>query len=261
MTSKPTLWHLKISHYSEKVRWALDYKSVEHERRSPMPGYHMLVSLALTKGRSYTLPVLELDGERFGDSTVIIAAVEERYPEPALYPSQAAERRRALELEDWFDEELGPSMRRLAFNALRADREQFDQLARAQAPPALARFASMPGRYARAFTALRFHAASARAADAARGKVLAALDRLESELGERDYLVGGRFTVADLTAAALFYPLVLPPEGPLRIQTPAGFGELRDSLADRRGYRWVQEMFARHRRHREPSGGALAEAV
>ena len=30
--SKPVLWHIGISHYSEKARWALDYKRVEHER-------------------------------------------------------------------------------------------------------------------------------------------------------------------------------------------------------------------------------------
>jgi hypothetical protein len=27
---KPTLWQLDISHYSEKVRWALDHKRVPH---------------------------------------------------------------------------------------------------------------------------------------------------------------------------------------------------------------------------------------
>ena len=46
--------------------------------------------------------------------------------------------------------------------------------------------------------------------------MLAALDRLEAELETSDghYLVGDEFTVADLTAAALFYPMVNPPEGP-----------------------------------------------
>lgn len=48
-------------------------------------------------------------------------------------------------------------------------------------------------------------------------QTLGALDRLESEPGQKQYLVGERFTVADLTAAALFYPLVMPPEGPLQV--------------------------------------------
>jgi glutathione S-transferase len=29
----PVLWHIPFSHYSEKVRWALDYKGIAHRRR------------------------------------------------------------------------------------------------------------------------------------------------------------------------------------------------------------------------------------
>jgi hypothetical protein len=46
-----------------------------------------------------------------GDSTHIIAALEERYPEPPLYPGDAAALHRALALEDYFDEQLGPALR------------------------------------------------------------------------------------------------------------------------------------------------------
>jgi glutathione S-transferase len=77
--------------------------------------------------------------------------------------------------------------------------------------------------------------------------MLAALDRLESELGENQYLVGERFTVADLTAASLFYPLVMPPEGSLQLDPPPALAQVRNSVPNRRGYRWVNEMFARHR--------------
>ena len=59
--------------------------------------------------------MLELDGRCIGDSTSIIAGLEERYPEPALYPADPGERRRALELEEFFDEELGPYIRRLVW--------------------------------------------------------------------------------------------------------------------------------------------------
>ena len=245
--SRPILWHLPLSHYSEKVRWALAYKSIEHERREPVIGYHMALALALTRGRVYTLPVLELDGRRIGDSTAIIAALEQRYPTPPLYPEAPDARRRALELEDWFDEELGPYIRRVAFHALRSDREQFAELARRQAPAALARYGRLTAAYARAFTATRFLAGSDRASAHALDKVVAAFDRLESELAGNDYLVGARFTVADLTAAALFYPLVLPPEGPLHVVLPPAAADMRRSLEGRSGYRWVEEIFRRHR--------------
>ena len=82
--------------------------------------------------------------------------------------------------------------------------------------------------------------------------MLGALDRLELELGEREYLVGDRFSVADLTAAALLYPLVLPPEAPRLVRAmPEPFERFRAPLKQRRAYRWVEEMF---RRHRRPAG-------
>ena len=245
------LWHLPISHYSEKARWALDLKGVEHERRAAVAGAHIPLALWLTRGHQITLPVLRLDGRNVGDSTAIIAALEERFPEPALYPSDPAERRRALELEDWFDEELGPYIRRVGFYELRQEPERFDEMAARIAPPPLARLGRVGGAFGRALVGFRFGARKAEAAEQAREKVVQALDRLEAELGDEEYLVGGRFTVADLTAAALFYPLVLPPEAsPARYidAMPKAFEDFRASLRERRGFRWIEEIFRRHRR-------------
>lgn len=74
--SGPTLWHIGLSHYSEKARWALDHKEVPHSRRAvTVPGVHIPAALWLTRGASQTFPVLEIDGRRIGDSTEIIAAL------------------------------------------------------------------------------------------------------------------------------------------------------------------------------------------
>jgi glutathione S-transferase len=246
--SRPLLWHLPLSPYSEKVRWALDYKRVPHNRRAAVPGLHIPLAVALSRGRSWTLPVMALDGENPSDSTAIIAALEKHYPDPPLYPADPAERRRALELEDWFDEQLGPHVRRFSLHVMRSDREQFDELASHQLPRPLRRYRRLAGAYGLAYTAARFQTVSDSRSDDARNKILAAFDRLESELGTGDYLIDGRFTVADLTAASMFSLVVLPPEGPLNIDPPPAVVDLQQSLADRRGYRWALEMFARHRR-------------
>ncbi|MBV9605094.1 MAG: glutathione S-transferase family protein [Solirubrobacterales bacterium] len=246
-SNRPVLWHLPLSHYSEKVRWALDHKRIGHDRHAPVGGVHIPVALYLTRGRHYTFPVLELDGHRIGDSSAIIAALERRQPDSPLYPADRNERERALVLEEWFDEHLGPSVRRYVFHVMRSDRELFDELAAQQVPAPLRRYRRLAGAYARAFTGTRFQTVSDDKAARAREEMLAALDRLESELGDNQYLVGERFTVADLTAASLFYPLVLPSEGPLHLEPPPEVAQLRDELAGRRGYRWVNEMFARHR--------------
>ena len=94
-------------------------------------------------------------------------------------------------------------------------------------------------RFFSTFTGLRYGVKSDQRAEVARGKVLVALDRLDAELGDGDYLVGDRFTVADLTAASLFYPLVQPPEGPALPPPPEAIERFRAPLKDRPGYQWV----------------------
>src|SRR3954453_12997576 len=109
------LWHIVISHYSEKARWALDFKRVPHVRRRPPPPSHIPVALWLTRGQGFTFPVLQLDGRTYGDSSEIVGALEARFPEPPLYPSDPDGRKRALELEDFLDEQVAPYVRRFAF--------------------------------------------------------------------------------------------------------------------------------------------------
>lgn len=250
-TGKPTLWQLEVSHYSEKVRWALEHKGVDHRRRSPLPGTHIPIALALTRGAQPTVPVLQLDGRAIGDSTEIIAALDARYPDPPLYPIDAEERARAVELEEWFDENLGPHTRLLPFYELIQEPELFAEVAAKSVPGPLGKAKPVVGAYARAYTSIRWGADSSEDAERAREAIVAALDKLEGELAKDDgeFLVGDQLSVADITAASLFYPLVVPPEGPLdpALPRPPALERFRQSLSDRRGYRWVQDTFRRHR--------------
>jgi glutathione S-transferase len=259
--SNPTLWQIGVSHYSEKARWALDYKEVPHSRRAvSLPGLHIPASLWMTRGASKTFPVLEIGGQHIGDSTEIIAALEERFPEPPLYPADPEQRRRALELEDFFDEELGPHIRLLAFHELGRDRERFEAVIERTTPGPLTAVGRGAFAYASTYTGLRFGVRSEEAAELARHKIVAALDRLEAELGSNEYLVGDSFSVADLAAASLFFPLVLPDEGPLPGDEPlpTGLESFVAPLRDRPGYRWVEGTF---RRHRRASGAPAPTAV
>jgi glutathione S-transferase len=246
--SRPLLWHLPVSHYSEKVRWALDWKRIPHRRRIMPPGLHPLGGLLLSRGRVFTMPVLVMDGQTFADSTDIVAALEDRSPERALYPSDPAERERALALEDWFDENVGPYARQWAFNALLTEPDAVRAFAIKQLEwaPWMSPGAFEP--MAKAFLAVRYSVANEAGVEEARRKIVEGLARLEAELDGGEFLVGRRFTIADLTAAVLFYPLVLPPEGPWQPVRTAAFEAFQDSVRERPGYRWVEDIFRRHRR-------------
>ena len=52
------------------------------------------------------------------DSTRIIATLEERWPDPPLYPADPELRDQALALEDFFDEEVGHPLRTLLLGDL-----------------------------------------------------------------------------------------------------------------------------------------------
>jgi len=110
----PVLWQFQFSHYNEKARWALDYKRIAHRRHSVLPGFHILPVLIKTGQKQ--VPVLIVEGKSVADSTRIIQHLEEIKPDPPLYPADGATRQRALDLEEYFDEELGPEIRRAFFH-------------------------------------------------------------------------------------------------------------------------------------------------
>jgi glutathione S-transferase len=244
--ARPTLWQFRHSHYNEKARWALDWKGVPHVRRSLLPGLHIPRVVWMTGQKS--LPVLVLDGRAIADSTRIIAALDERHPAPPLYPADPEERRRALALEEFFDEHLGPHIRRTLFHELLPHTGYAAALLATDFPP-LARAA-----YRAAFPAIRAlmrldMRIDDRGAALGHAKVVAALDRIEAELRPSGYLVGDDFSVADLTAAALLSPLLDAPEYPYAFPPapPESIARLREALADRAAFRWALDVYRRHR--------------
>jgi glutathione S-transferase len=246
-SSTPTLWHIKVSHYNEKVRWALDHKRIPHRRVAPWPLFGTLPAAWLMT-RRLTFPVLRLDGRAISDSTAIVAALEQRWPDPPLYPADPAERARALELEEFFDEQLAPYVRRLAWFHLAPHPRAFFTAAFPDSSPLL-RAAFRPGAFAvtRAVRA-RFRVNAASAVEARR-KILEAMERIEAEVGPSGYLVGDAFSIADLTAAALATPIIGPPERqylPPQEQ-PEPLYSFAAELRARPAGEWVFDIFRRHR--------------
>ena len=240
------LWQFTSSHFNEKARWALDFKRIPHIRHSLIPGFHIPTIKRMT-GKT-TVPVVKLNGEAISDSSRIIEALERAYPEPALYPADADERARALELEDYFDEDLGPYIRRWIFHVILP----YPEFVRA----AFVSHASKGAQLAHRAMSPLFGVIMKRqmninpaSAEVARGKTMAAMDRLANELRPSGYLVGDRFTVADLAAAALLSPLVRPPEFPYKaaVPLPEPLAKIRDSLSTHPAFRWTLQTYLQHR--------------
>ena len=244
----PTLWQIEASLYSEKARWALAWKRVSHGRRAPLPGTHRPIALWLTRGKHDRLPVLALpDGRTIGDSTAIVAALEDLHPDPPLYPADPAQRARALELEEFFDEECGPHTRRFVWFHAIDDPDVVLEMLLPRASAARRRTLRTAAPFAA--RAVRWdYGVDEEGATASLAALRGAMDRLEAELDGGDHLVGDAFSVADLTAASLLTPVICPPEReyPPAAAPPAVL-ELRAELEARPGGQWVHATYARYR--------------
>src|SRR3954447_4413410 len=241
-----TLWHLKVSNYNEKARWALDFKGLAHTRRALPAGVHGKVAQRLSGGS--TFPVLVIGDRAIGDSTEIIAELERRHPVPSLYPADPQLRRRALDYEEMFDEDLGAHMRRLVLHSALPH----PRLMLAMFAPDLPWYRRLVARAAygqiRKGVVRRF-GLDAAAIDAAYAKVAEVGRLLADEARDGPYLVGDAFTVADLTLAALVSPAVAPEQFPYPQpqRTHPGFARLRRALDDSGIGAWTRGMYARHR--------------
>jgi glutathione S-transferase len=235
-----------VSHYNEKARWALDYKRVPHVRRAVHAGFHRGTARRVSGGD--TLPVLVFGDRAIGDSTRIIAELERLHPEPPLYPADPQERGRALDLEDFFDEEFGPYTRLLIFHHLQPDADLMVQTFM----PDLGgtRRAVVKASWPLARRGLnREYGIDEASVEGAFAKLRAAGERFRAELGPSGYLVGSHFTVADLTLAALTAPVIAPKEFPYaQPQRDHPRLERVRAALDEHGIReWALGIYARHR--------------
>jgi glutathione S-transferase len=242
----PLLWHIPLSHYSEKARWALDYKRIAHHREVLGPDYLIRAWRATGRG---TLPILFLEGRAIGDSTHIIAALEQRYSEPSLYPGDVVAQQRALALEDYFDEQFGPALRAAIVTPLfRHDPDIALRVLTTGMPDKAYQTLRPLGRVFPAYYRFRHKIRDVKL-EADRVGVNAALDRIEQERQGRAYLVGDVFTIADLTAAAMLGVLLQPPEiqYPLNVELPPYLQDYRAALLQHPAAHWARDIYRLHR--------------
>ncbi len=94
-----------LSPYVRKVLVCLDVKQVPYQIDPIVPFYGNAEFARLSPVRR--VPVLINDSVKLADSTVICEYLDERYPEPSLFPKGAPQRARARWLEEFADTRMG----------------------------------------------------------------------------------------------------------------------------------------------------------
>jgi len=238
------LYQLAISHYCEKIRWALDHKRLPHRTATLLPGLH--VAKMKRKGLKSSLPVLEHDGTLVQNSSDIIDYLDAAFPERSLTPTDPSLAAAARAWEKTADDEIGPHVRRICYHHL------------LQHPDVVIPMLAHGGPWYGGFLLRRMFpklealmrqgmqidaaaaAASARSLDAALAQLL---ERLQG----REFLVGDEFTRADLAAASLLAPFRMPDKYGITWPRPfpASLAAVADAYAERLA--WVDRMYAQHR--------------
>jgi glutathione S-transferase len=218
-TEQRTLITIPISHFCEKARWALDRANLSYTEQPHIQIVHRIAARKASGGK--TVPVLVSEEGVFADSTAILEyADREGSAERPLFPTDSELTGEVRRLEDHFDEGLGPHGRRWMYQ---------QTLTR----PDLVReygLTGIPNWERRAFPLLWQGAKPAirrilKINDESVARSLAHVETVFDEVGERladgrRYLVGDRFTAADLSFAALSAAVLVPPGYGVRLPQP-----------------------------------------
>lgn len=238
-----TLYQFPISHYCEKVRWALDYKKLEYKVVNLLPGFHFYKTKKLAP-HSF-VPILMGDDKVIQGSNKIISFLDKEYPEQSLTPEEKHSEQ-ALKWEKYVDEELGPHVRRCYYHILLEYPDIVIDFFAHQGPfygkPLLkATFPILRNRMRKLMEI------NDKTAEESKKQIEIAVDLLYNRLQEQAYLAGSRFSRADLAAASLIAPLRMPVKYGLNWpeKVPAQLVELMDKYSKKT--EWVDEAYRNHR--------------
>jgi glutathione S-transferase len=216
------------SHYCEKARWALQRTGVPFVEEMHPPILHTLATYR--NGGKRTVPVLITESGTLSDSTDILEHAD-RHANGALYGKGDDTRREAKELEDLYDRRLGPHTRRIVYWHLLDSPAFKDVFGGGLTRGQLIAF--------RVFRPLvkgairRGLGVTEKGAKKSRERVKEIFEGVAERLADgRRYLLGERFTAADLTFAALAAPMLLPANYgyPLNVDVPIALQREVDEL-------------------------------
>ncbi|MBL4661120.1 MAG: glutathione S-transferase [Alcanivoracaceae bacterium] len=238
------LYQFPISHYCEKVRWALDHKEIKHEVVNLLPGLHIKQTTKLAKHSS--VPVI-VDGDQvIQNSDKIITYLDKNHPQNNLTPTDGETKKQALEWEHYVDTQLGVHVRCVCYHIL-LDHPKI-------VIPFFTHNGSWYGKMLLRFgfkklqSKMRyFMKINEETAQESYKKMEQAIDKIYQHLQSNSYLAGEEFSRADLAAAALLAPLCQPAGYGLNWPktTPKRLQDIADEFKDKLA--WVHDIYKKHR--------------
>lgn len=206
-TAQLTLVAIPISHYCEKARWALERAGIEYVEERHLQGFHHFY--AKWRGGDFTTPVLVFPDSRpaIGQSSEILKWVDTQLAEEKrLYPEDIASRVRAT--EHWLDATLGPDGRGWLYGEILDDMDLIEEYGLTGIPDIERRAFRAVVKAFKPYLAARIRV---QGTHADKQSVHDVFEEVAERISDgRRYLIGDRFTAADLTFAALSAPVILP---------------------------------------------------
>ena len=234
------------SHYCEKARWALDYKGVSFQAVALLPGLHLRTVRKYAPDTS--VPVLLNNRDAIQGSGDIIDYLDAHYPQRRLTPLDADELRACMDIENAMDKKLGVTIRQILYATL-LDYPDFIRHCFTHPMPAYKQWLF---RWLYPVLRKKIHQTyviSAARVRRARREFDLAMNELEQLLQGKTYLVGNRFSRADLSVASMLSLLAMPVEHPFPWQAipDARTETFYAAYADHPALAWVEKMYREHR--------------
>jgi glutathione S-transferase len=200
---------IPLSHYCEKARWGLDRVALPYVEEPHAPLFSRLVSNRSERG---TVPVLVYERQRFVDSADILRFADEARGGDLLYPRDLELRREVESLVRWLDSELGPHARRWAYGTLLPEKKLLHWVWSRRVPRLEAALVPVIAPLVRRLVR-RAYRITPGSVQSSLTRVRAVFQKVGEQISDgRRFLLGERFSAADLTFAALAAPLVFPAE-------------------------------------------------
>jgi glutathione S-transferase len=207
MPTKFRLITIPVSHYSEKVRWGLDYLQIPFQELPHMPPFHRG---ATKKYGGTSVPVLVTDTGSINDSTDILRYLDTLYP-GKLYPIDPELQALSTELETLFNLKLGVHTRRWGYSHILTPQLIYPRWTLGVPIWEKLLFPILFPKI-RSILTDSFDLTATSASESYQ-EIELVFDRVTEVLADgRKYLLGDRFSAIDITFAALAAPTIQPPE-------------------------------------------------